>query len=163
MVYVILADLKKFAPGILITEITPTVFEQIKFKQNQIVQFVKKNIRDMGLQYKLVFATPVMNDEEIAGIQPDDMVLWHPNLAALNIDFVKRFHKSIVMLQSKTVLIQSISAKNPITENMAVNHGFFVMYLDENDMEVTNRDWTMVVTEETYLVNMERFRIMLNN
>ena len=86
---------------------------------------------------------------------------FHPSPS--NLDFVKRFQHSIVLLQAKTVLIQKESVKNPVTENMAVNHGFYIMYLDESDKENTNAEWSMVVNQDSYLITHERFSKMLDD
>ena len=165
MIWVILADIKKYgelSKSGIITEITKTGFETILFKQKQIIDFLKLNIRSNNIKYKLMFAKQNMDDKDIEQINQNDIVLWHPNIAASNIDFVKRFKHSIVLLQSKTVLIQKESVKNPITENMAVNHGFYIMYLDEFDKESTNADWSMVVNQDSYLVTFDRFKKLIS-
>lgn len=165
MIWVVFPAIKKYREALnshKISEITRTGFETIVFKQIQIINFVKNEIRSKGIPYKIIFGKPNMDDSDISQISQDDIVLWHPNVASSNIEFVKKFQHSIVLLESKTVLIQKQSVKNPITENMAINHGFYIMYLDETDKEITNAEWSMVVNQDSYLITHERFRKLIN-
>lgn len=165
MIWIVLADLSKYREarnGKLITEISQTGYDNIVFRQQQIVDYVKHTILDKAA-YRIIFGKPNMDDVSIKDITENDIVLWHPNVASSNLDFVKRFQHSIVLLQAKTVLIQKESVKNPVTENMAVNHGFYIMYLDESDKENTNAEWSMVVNQDSYLITHERFSKMLDD
>lgn len=162
MVYVFLADLKKYKPRGIKSEVSNAAYNEICFKQKMIIEFVQKNIKNNGIQYKLIYCKPNMDDKDFQCTN-DDVVLWHPNVAGNNLDFVKSCKYSIVILQSKTVLIQRPSPKNPITENMAVNHGFYVMYVDSADIDITNKEWNMVVTDDYYTLSIERLLTILNN
>ena len=58
---------------------------------------------------------------------------------------VKKYINSIVILEHKTVLIQKISNRNPINENMALNHNFDLMYIEEDYNDITNLEWKLVM------------------
>lgn len=166
MIWVIFPDIKKYRELLKngkLSEITESGLETIIFKQKQIIEFIKKEIRSKNIQYKLLFVKPNIDDDDFSEIKSNDILLWHPNVASSNIFFVKKFEYSIVLLQSKTVFLQKESVLNPITENMAINHSFFIMYLDESYNEVSNSDWSMVVNQDYYLISQKRFREILTN
>lgn len=141
--------------------VTVSQLEEIKFKQDQIIKFVKKHVRDKGHEYKLHFCKRNIDDPEFEDVLENDVILWHPNLAASNLEFVKRYKYSIVMLVSSTILVQQLSLMNPVNENMAVNHGFHVLYMDEKYSDATNREWKLVVNKEQYLVTIEKLKRIL--
>lgn len=157
MVHVILAK------GNIFKEkgVTTAQLEEIHFKQDQLIKFVKNNVRDSGYPYRLHFCKHHIDDSVFEDIKKTDIVLWHPNLAATNIDFVTSYNKSIVILMTKTIYIRKLSLINPINENMAVNHGFHVMYIDEKYSDNTNNEWKLVVDKESYLITKERFDQLL--
>lgn len=163
MVYIFLADLKKYKPNHVKSEVSISGYNQIVFKQNLIIDFVRRTIKNNNIPYKLVYSKLNLDDKDFEFVNTQkDIVLWHPNVAANNLDFVKACQYSIVILQSKTILIQRPSPKNPITENMAINHGFYVTYMDSSDTESTNREWNMVVTDDYYTLTIERLLTIIN-
>lgn len=157
MIHVMLLNLLSFDEY----KITPSQKEEIKFKQDQIIKFVKKNVRDHNINYKLHFFNRTIFDNEISDLDVNDIIMWHPNVAASNLDIVKRFQYSIVLLVSSTILVQQVSLSNPINENMAVNHGFHILYMDEKYNDETNKEWKLVVEKDQYLVTLENLQKLL--
>lgn len=144
-------------PDNIKSEVSMSAYQEICFKQNMIIDFVRKIIRNNNIPYKIIFSKINLDDSDFSNIDTKlDVVLWHPNVASNNLDFVKSCKYSIVVLQSKTILIQRASPKNPITENMAVNHGFNIVYIDSVDKELTNKEWNMVVADDYYALTTER-------
>ena len=141
--------------------VTVSQLEEIKFKQDQIIKFIKKHVRDKNYKYKLHFCKRNIDDNEFDDVDEKDLILWHPNLAASNLEFVKYYKYSIVMLISSTILVQQLSLMNPVNENMAVNHGFHVLYMDERYTDATNKEWKLVVNKEQYLITIEKFKNLL--
>lgn len=123
--------------------------------QKNIANFLKVFKYD-NIQYKLIFNPKHIFESTIADInQSKDIVLWNPYVAYSNLDLVKQFQNSIVILEKPTLLIQKISEANPINENVAINHGFFLIYINPDREEITNNEWKLVVQEDQYVMTME--------
>lgn len=137
--------------------VTQAQLEEVKNKQNQIIKFVKEYVRDKNHPYHLKFCKLHLDDSDMEDVKPSDIILWHPNIAATNLDMVVSYKNSIVVLMSKTLFLRKLSIANPVNENMAVNHGFHVMYVDENYSDITNNEWKLVVDKESYLITHEQF------
>lgn len=125
---------------------------QIDDMQEKIIEFVKKTLRINNINYHLKFFNKHINDDEISEINENNFLLWHPKVAGDNLSIVIDYKNSIVLLENKTVLTRKVSEKNPINENLAINYGFFIMYINEFDTEITNKEWKIVVQENLYLV-----------
>lgn len=115
-------------------------------------EFLVKNIDKS--EYKIILCNKhiIENDLKIIDIK-NDYVLWHPNLASDNLSLVKRFINSIVILKHKTVLIQKISKRNSINENMAINNNFKLMYIENDYNDVTNLNYKLVTQPQIININ----------
>ena len=131
--------------------------KQIDDMQDKIIEFVKKTLRINNVNYHLKFFDKHINDDEISEIKESDFLLWHSKVAGDNLAIVTDFKNSIVLLEQKTVLVRKISERNPINENLAINHGFFILYINEYDSEVTNKEWKIVVQDNLYLLTFDKF------
>lgn len=127
---------------------------------NKMFEFISANktLIDSFGKLKIIQNDLFIIESKLPEIDKDDVIIWDNTLASKNIDIVKHYQKSIVLLEKRTVLTQKQSKFNPITENMAINHNFKIMYIsDEND--ITNEEWSLVVPEENYVVTVN----FLNN
>lgn len=136
---------------------------QIDNMQEKIIEFVKKTLRINNINYHLKFFNKHINDDEVLDISENDFVLWHPKVAGDNLSHVIDYKNSIVLLEQKTVLIRKVSDKNPINENLAINHEFFILYINEFDSELTNKEWKIVVQENLYLITFDKLILLLKN
>ena len=122
-----------------------------------IINFIKENIKSNNLQYKIIFCNQHIIESEISFINPEkDIVLWEPIVAYNNLEIVKSYLNSIVILERPSVYIQKISKFNPINENMAINHSFYLFYLNPDERDITNDEWKLVVKEEMYLLTFDK-------
>ena len=124
--------------------------------QLKLVEFVKKHIKNNNFEYSIkIFKTDHIVESEIENINNTDIVLWHPKLAHNNLELVKSFANSIVILEKPSLYIQKISEFNYINENIAINNGFYLIYIDDKS-DITNDDWKLVVQEDMYLMTAEK-------
>lgn len=123
--------------------------------QKKIIEFIKINIRNNDFNYKLIFNPSHIIESTLSDIQPmKDIVLWHPLVAYDNLEIVKLYANSIVILDKPSLYLQKISRFNPINENMAINNGFRIIYINPKTGDITNDDWKIVVREEMYLMTI---------
>lgn len=127
-----------------------------KTYEKDIIEYVKKYFKENRIRYKLIINDFHIIESKISMINKNDFVLWHPEVAGNNLSIVKQYKFSIVLLKSKTLLIQKISSLNPINENLAVSNGFFVLYMNQDINDETNKEWKLVVKEETYLISIDK-------
>jgi hypothetical protein len=115
--------------------------------QVKIMNFLKEKLKNLdSKKYKIIYCPKHIIEKNIEEIDIyNDYVLWHANVAYNNLSLVKKYINSIVILEHKTVLIQKISNRNPINENMALNHNFDLMYIEEEYNDVTNLEWKLVM------------------
>lgn len=131
--------------------------------QKNIIEFIKKNIKFNNIQYHLIWNPQHIFESNILEINQDkDIVFWNPYVAYSNLDLVKQFQNSIVVLERPTLLIQKISESNPINENLAINNGFFLIYINPERNDITNDEWKLVVQEDQYLMNIKNLLILIN-
>ena len=123
--------------------------------QNKIIKYLKDNIYGK-LKYKFIFNPKHIVEKNIYLITQNDFVLWHPNIAANNLSLVKKYNNSVVILLTKTILLQKISKRNPINENIAINHGFKLLYIEPNYDDVTNDEYKLVISENDYVISIEK-------
>ncbi len=121
--------------------------------QNNIIKHLKKYF--VNIKYKIIYCDQHIIEKNLSAITDNDYVLFHPIVAANNLWLVKKYLNSVVILQNKTVLIQKISKRNSINENMAINNGFKLMYIEPNYDDITNDDWKLVIQPEDYVVSIE--------
>jgi hypothetical protein len=126
--------------------------------QKKIISYLK--IHFVNIKYKFIFCPLHIIEKNLSEINNEDYVLWHPNVAANNLWLVKKFLLSVVILQHKTLLIQKSSKRNPINENIAINNGFKLLYMEPDYNDITNDDWKLVIPEEDYLIKIEK---IINN
>lgn len=127
-----------------------------KTSTNQTLQYNKKIIdwcrevfQSKNIEYKILFCKPYMFEIEF-GL--DDIIFWNPFIAANNLDIVIRYRHSIVILERQTLLSEKVTEINPINENLAVNYGFFLMYLIEDNNENISREWRLAIQTNNYLM-----------
>ncbi len=131
-------------------------------RQKSIINWVKSNI-----QYKYSYQLCFFNkqhilDIEIEHIKNDDIILWNPDLVWNNLDQVKKFKNSVVILDKPTVLIQKASELNPVNENMAINNGFRIIYINPERDDITNKDWKLVVEDSVWKITFTELQDLLN-
>lgn len=125
--------------------------------QQKIIDFLKPNIKNNNFNYKLLFFKKHITDDEINMINSEkDIVLWNPKLAHDNLEIVKYFANSIAILDKPSLYIQKISDFNPINENLAINNGFNILYINPSTSDITNDEWKLVVQPEMYLTSLEK-------
>lgn len=123
--------------------------------QVKIIKFLKLHFENK-IPYKLIFNPLHIIEKTLDHITNDDYLLFHPLVASNNLLIVKKYHNSIVILQNKTVLIQKLSKRNSINENMAINNGFKLMYIEPEYDDITNDDWKLVIGENDYLLSINK-------
>jgi hypothetical protein len=128
----------------------------LKNYEAEIIDYVKKNLKERRIRYKLIINDLHIIESKISMIKQDDFILWHPEVAGNNLSIVKQYKYSIVLLKQKTLLIQKLSSLNPINENLAVTNGFYIMYMNNDVNDITNKEWKLVVKEETYLITIDK-------
>jgi len=131
--------------------------------QPKIFKFLKCCLQSNNVEYKIIYTPQHIIESSLSEIQENDFVLWHPSCAYNNLELVKRFNYSIVILLTKTILIQKISHNNPINENMAINHGFSILYVDETFSDITNNDWKLCINESNYKITHRKFLDLILN
>lgn len=129
--------------------------------ESEIIEYVKIHLKEKQIKYKLIINDLHIIESKIKMINDNDFILWHPEVAGNNLSIVKQYKHSIVLLKSKTLLIQKLSSLNPINENLAVSNCFYVLYMNNNINDITNREWKLVVKEETYLLVIDRLLEMI--
>lgn len=126
--------------------------------QPKIFKFLKSAFSPNSIKYKVIYSPKHIVESSLNEIDfINDIVLWHPLCAYNNLALVKKYDHSIVVLLTKTIYIQKVSENNPINENMAINHGFSIIYVDENFSDITNNDWKLVINEDTYKITHKKF------
>jgi hypothetical protein len=131
-------------------------------EQKEIINFFKNKIKSNNIEYKILFMKeliiPDFIVEEID--KQNDIIFWEPKLAHYNIELMKTFSNSIVILKKPTIYLQKISEFNYINENMAINNGFFIMYINPEMIDITNSEWKLAIRDDIFLLTIEKF---LNN
>ncbi len=126
--------------------------------QTQIVSFVDKTIRQNNFCYDFIIVeNQHIIESKFSHIENEkDIVLWHPIVANNNLEFVKTFNNSIIIIEKPSLYIQKISKFNPINENLVINNGLFLIYINPDNVDITNDDWKLVVQEDMYLITHEK-------
>ena len=136
--------------------------EHIFDYQLKIIKFLRKSLSTLHKSnYKIIFCPKHIIENKLSNIKQEDYLLWHPNVAANNLSIVKRYTNSFVILRYKTVMLQKISERNPIDENMALNNNFGLIYIDENHNDITNDEWRLIVNPKIFKI--EKIVETLNN
>jgi hypothetical protein len=126
--------------------------------QIKIFEFIRVIFRPYPkLCYKIILCDKHIIERKISRISDDDIVLWHPNVAYDNLSLVKKYQNSMVVLLSRTILIQKLSPRNPINENLAINNNFNLLYVDEVFSDVTNIEWKLAVQDDSFKVSHKTF------
>lgn len=123
--------------------------------QYKIIEFLKNNLVGnlTSSEYKIIYCPKHIVEQNIKFIDNNDYVIFHPNVAANNLSIVKNYLNSIVILKHRTLLLQKISERNAINENMSINHGFSIMYIESLYNDVTNDDWKLVIEPKIITIN----------
>ncbi len=130
---------------------------KVKPKTNinkQIIEWCRKNLQKNNFNYHIRFVNEYMFETELLGIQENDYVFWNPFIASKNLALVQEFKNSIIILEHQTYINENISHVNPINENTAVNYGFSIMYL--NEQEFSTKEWKLAVQDTMYLLRQEQ-------
>lgn len=132
--------------------------------QRKIIEFVKTNIKYNNFIYQIIFNEQHIIESTLDLINNEkDIILWHPKVAYNNLEIIKNFQNSIVILEKPSIYLQKISANNPINENLAINYGFYIVYINPDYSEITNDDWKLVVKENMYLITIEKLLYIINS
>lgn len=128
----------------------------------QIIEWFRNNIQKNNLEYKIKFVNEYIFEQEISEITNKDYIFWNPFIASKNLALVQEYKNSIVVIERQTNMNQKLTHLHPINENLAVNYGFFLMYLDEN--EAVSTDWRLAIQKTNYLMTQEQIlQILLSN
>ena len=131
--------------------------------QKKIIYFIKTNIKNNNFEYKIIYNNQHIWESDLIEINSlKDIILWHPNIAYDNLELVKSFSNSIVILDKPSLYVQKISRLNPINENLAINNGFFIIYINPCTSDITNDEWKLVVQEDMYLMNIDSLLNLIN-
>lgn len=120
----------------------------------QIIEWIRNNLQKNNFDYHIKFVNEYMFESELSEIQQNDYVFWNPYIASKNLALVQEYRNSIVILKHQTYINESVSHVNPINENTAVNYGFSIMYL--NEQEFSTKDWKLAVQDTMYLLRQEQ-------
>lgn len=133
--------------------------------QKKIVTFLKESIKSHKfINVKIYISPKHIIEKTLNEINKNtDYIIWHPLVAHNNLTLLKTYKNSIVLLQKKTVLLQKISENNPINENMAINNNFKLMYIDENNDDITNQDYRILGYKGDYLITIDELITKLKN
>lgn len=128
------------------------LFEAQKSLQNEIIQFIADKIKPL-YKYRIIFYENTHINDFDFNAGSSDIYLWSPDVVYNNLDLVKQYKNSIVILSKPTILIQKLSKLNPVNENMAFNNGFFVYYINKERNDITNHQWKLLIEKREYLLN----------
>lgn len=133
--------------------------------QKKIINFIKEQIKYNNFDYKLIFIDGKhIVENQLKDISFEkDFVFWNPYVAGSNLEIVKQYLNSIVILDKPTVLIQKLSEENPINENLAINNGFYIIYINPEKSDSSNDEWKLVVQKEMYLLTLEQLIDSIKN
>ncbi len=132
--------------------------------QKKIIEYIRINIKNNNFLYKIIFNNQHIIESDLENIDNEkDIVLWHPLVAYHNLEIIKNFSNSIVILDKATLYVQKISELNPISENLAINNGFYIIYINPDDKDITNDEYKLVVNEDMYLMNINNLLEMIRN
>jgi hypothetical protein len=123
-------------------------------KTQRLIQFIRDNIKYNNFNYTLKFKTYLI-DSDIEDIDSDSVVFFDPIVASKNLTMLKNFKYSIVILDKPSLLQQKLSDLNPINENLAINNGFLLTYIDSNNNDISNDEWKLVIESNSYLLSIE--------
>lgn len=131
--------------------------------QSKIIDFIRKKIR-YRYTYEFIFCNTHILDESLEKINKEnDIILWNPMVAYNNLTYVNQFKNSIVILDKPTVYLQKISKNNPINENTAINNGFYIFYLKDENIDITNNEYKIVVNETMYKIDFENLKKLIES
>ena len=132
--------------------------------QKKIVDFFKNIKLKHNIKIKIYYSPKHIIENNLKDIDKNnDYVIWHPLVAHNNLTFLKTFKNSIVILYKKTVFLQKISENNPINENMAINHNFKILYIDNKNDDITNQDYRILGYENDFLITIDSLLKKLEN
>ena len=127
-----------------------------------IINFIKEIIKPF-FKYEIIYTDNFINDK-LNNIKTDDIIFWNPILGNFNMDLVKNYSKSIIILEKPTIYVQKISNQNnPINENMAIINGFYIYYLFPNQNDITNEDYKLVINRDQFVINDNNLLDYLKN
>lgn len=131
--------------------------------QKKIVEFFKNIKLKYNIKIKIYYNPKHIIENNLKDIdRNNDYVIWHPIVAHNNLTLLKTFKNSIVILHKKTVFLQKISENNPINENMAINHNFKLLYIDNKNDDITNQDYRILGYENDFLITIDNLIKKLN-
>lgn len=131
--------------------------------QKKIVEFFKNIKLKYNIKIKIYYNSKHIIENNLKDIdRNNDYVIWHPIVAHNNLTLLKTFKNSIVILHKKTVFLQKISENNPINENMAINHNFKLLYIDNKNDDITNQDYRILGYENDFLITIDNLIKKLN-
>ena len=131
--------------------------EKIPFQleiQKNIINYLKNHLQN-GISYKIIYCQLHIVEKYLSEITQEDYVLFHPFVAANNISIVKQYINSVVILRHKTILIQKISKRNQINENLAINNGFKILYMEPEYDDITNDSYKLIIQPEEYTISIQ--------
>lgn len=125
--------------------------------KNKIIKYAQKHFKQNEIEYKIISIKRHIFHAQIQHIDRElDIVIWHPIVAANNLEIVKYFFRSIVILERPTIFVQKVSEFNPINEQIAINSGFYILYLYPGKEDLTNEDWKIIVSKDLYLLDTKK-------
>lgn len=130
-----------------------------------LVSHFQKNLNTNIKPTIIVIPTKHIIESILSEIDTNSYVVWHPEVAANNLSLVKRYRNSVVSLKYQTVFNQRVSERNPINENMAINHNFRILYLQTTDesVETINNDFKTVLEEQYYTITVQQINKFILN
>lgn len=133
--------------------------------QRKFVEYFKHlraDFNEVEIELNIKYLPNFIIESEIEDIprkKENVYIFWNKFLAGRNIQLVKDFHNSIVMLENKTILVRKVSLSNPVNETLAVNHGFSLMYFDEEKDDITNAEYKLVTNPTLYLITKKQLKL----
>jgi hypothetical protein len=130
--------------------------QNIKDKMS-IIEFAKTHIKDNGFPYFLHFVSTHIDDKTFfERVDKDnDIFIWDPFVVYSNLELVKECQNSIVILEKPSIYLQKISKNNPFNEVSAINNSLYIIYINPDDVDITNDEWKLVVKDDMFLVTPE--------
>lgn len=136
-----------------------------EYQKNIVNYFKLIRAFNKSLIIKIIIVDDFIIEKKLFNLIPisaTNYIFWNKYIAGNNLSLVKRYINSIVVLERKTIYLQKVSKLNPINETVASNHGFYILYLDENTEDITNSEYKLIVPETFYQLSKQNFLNTLN-
>lgn len=122
------------------------------YKQLLLIEFIKDEIKS-NYEYKILKPKSKINDLDFSS--ENDIFIFEPMIANKNLDILRKYPNSIVVLEKPTILIQKISKFNPINENIAINNNFKLLYLSD-EVDPTNNEFKIILNENEFIITKKQ-------